>query len=330
MSYTEKHKNNEINKIEIIMKKYFLLLVFLGMVCITWAKPPKTYTVHPTYADIKYGLHERNVLDLWIAKSDVPTPLVIYVHGGGFSGGSKEKLNMTYLKKMLANGISVVSVNYRYCKGEKDGALASIGDVRRAVQYLRSRSKEWNIDKQHIGMWGGSAGAGATLWIAFHDELADPESDDPVLRESSRLQAACGVAVQSTYDTFPWPALLNISEDSPLMKQLHDNWTPRWLGLKSINDKDTPRGFQMRKDLDIISMITPDDPPFLVFNNAKGTIPPTEFGQMVHHPLFAKMLYEKGKECQIDCRACTPNAPEYGLNDPMIVPDFFIKYLKIY
>ena len=44
----------------------------------------------PDLADFKYGPHERNVLDLWKAKSDQPTPLVVFIHGGGFRGGSKE------------------------------------------------------------------------------------------------------------------------------------------------------------------------------------------------------------------------------------------------
>ena len=44
--------------------------------------------IPPTHANVKYGNHERNVFDLWLAESDKPTPLVIYIHGGGFRGGS--------------------------------------------------------------------------------------------------------------------------------------------------------------------------------------------------------------------------------------------------
>ena len=46
----------------------------------------------PTHANVKYGEHERNVFDIWLADSDKPTPLAIYIHGGGFRAGSKEKL----------------------------------------------------------------------------------------------------------------------------------------------------------------------------------------------------------------------------------------------
>ncbi|MEI6425472.1 MAG: hypothetical protein WCP55_24890, partial [Lentisphaerota bacterium] len=42
---------------------------------------------NPTYADVRYGEHERNVMDVWLAKSDTPTPCVMMIHGGGWLGG---------------------------------------------------------------------------------------------------------------------------------------------------------------------------------------------------------------------------------------------------
>jgi acetyl esterase/lipase len=57
-------------------------------------------------------------------------------------------------------------------------------DGARAVQYLRSRAKEWNLDPARVAATGGSAGAGISLWLAFHADLADPKSKDPVARQS--------------------------------------------------------------------------------------------------------------------------------------------------
>src|SRR5437868_2948315 len=65
-------------------------------------KPP------PDLADSKYGPHERNVLDLWKAKADKPTPLVVFIHGGGFRNGSKEQVPGDLLQGLLAKGISVM------------------------------------------------------------------------------------------------------------------------------------------------------------------------------------------------------------------------------
>ncbi len=46
-------------------------------------------TVLPTYADLKYGPYGRNVMDVWLAKSEKPTPVSVSIHGGGFRGGNK-------------------------------------------------------------------------------------------------------------------------------------------------------------------------------------------------------------------------------------------------
>jgi len=73
-------------------------------------------------------------------------------------------------------------------------------DAARALQFIRSKAAEWNIDKQRIGASGGSAGASTSLWIAFHPDLAEPNSSDPVARESTRLLCAAVNGAQTTLD----------------------------------------------------------------------------------------------------------------------------------
>ena len=63
-------------------------------------------------------------------------------------------------------------------------------DVARALQFVRSKAKDWNIDKARVGAFGGSAGAQLCMYLAFHDDLADPNSDDPISHESTRLTCA--------------------------------------------------------------------------------------------------------------------------------------------
>ena len=73
-------------------------------------------------------------------------------------------------------------------------------DAARALQFVRSKAAEWNIDKQRIGASGGSAGACSSLWLAFHPDMADPKSSDPVARESTRLWCAAVTGAQTTLD----------------------------------------------------------------------------------------------------------------------------------
>ncbi|MGH9657630.1 MAG: alpha/beta hydrolase, partial [Bryobacteraceae bacterium] len=123
----------------------------------------------PDVAATSYGPHERNVLDLWKADSPRPSPLVVFIHGGGFRAGSKENLAAPFLNLCLEAGISVAAINYRY--SSQAPYPGPMQDGVRAVQYLRHRAKEWNLDAKRFGATGGSAGAGISLWIGFHDDL---------------------------------------------------------------------------------------------------------------------------------------------------------------
>ena len=95
-------------------------------------------------------------------------------------------------------------------------------DCARAVQFLRHNAKKYNLDPKRVGAYGESAGAGASLWLATHDDLANAKAEDPVLRESSRLTAAAGFWVQATYDVIQWPNILGLPEEK----------TPYWNFVK--------------------------------------------------------------------------------------------------
>lgn len=173
------------------------------------AKKPERYDASvpkPTLANVHYGKHERQVLDFWKAPSEKPTPLVFVIHGGGWMGGSKERMGrFANAADLLKAGISVAAINYRYVsQGEAEGVKppvkAPLHDAARALQLVRSKAAEWNLDKKRIGATGGSAGACSSLWLAFHDDLADPKSKDPVARESTRLWCAAVNGAQTTLD----------------------------------------------------------------------------------------------------------------------------------
>ncbi len=173
--------------------------------------PP--YPVKPTLADIPYGPHPKQKIDFWKAESSKPTPLLFFVHGGGWQGGER-KVAGPMIKPMLDAGISVVSVEYRFInEATADKVVPPVKgpltDAARALQFVRSKAAEWNIDKERIGANGGSAGACTSLWLAFHDDLADPKSSDPIARESTRLWCAAVDGAQTTLDP----------------KQMRD-WTP--------------------------------------------------------------------------------------------------------
>jgi acetyl esterase/lipase len=191
----------------------------------------------PTLSEIRYGTQERHVLDFWKASSYQPTPLAFVIHGGGWTGGSKERMNrFADCRALLKAGISVVAINYRLMRHSSDivpPVKAPLHDAARALQFVRSKAEEWNIDKARIGAAGGSAGACSSLWLAYHDDLADPDSDDPVSRESTRLSCA-GVR-------FPQTTL-----DPAQMKE----WTPNSrYGAHAFGKEDFAQFLSDRKDI---------------------------------------------------------------------------------
>lgn len=114
----------------------------------------------PAFANVKYGPHNRNIFDLWQAKSDKPTPLIVFIHGGGFVGGDKSKIPPKALQTALDAGASVMSVNYRF--RESAPIQDILRDCARAIQFVRLNSANYNIDSKRIASFGSSAGAGSS------------------------------------------------------------------------------------------------------------------------------------------------------------------------
>ena len=159
-----------------------------------------------TFTDLPYGKHFRQTMDVWLADSDKPTPLVFYIHGGGWAAQDKMDIHQHLdVRAFLNAGISVASVNYRLLQ---DASAANVNpplqwplnDAARALQYLCSKAGGWNIDKTRIGACGVSAGGCSSLWLAMHDDMSEPNSDDPIARESTRLLCAAGKAPQTSLD----------------------------------------------------------------------------------------------------------------------------------
>ncbi len=146
-------------------------------------------TTAPAFANVSYGAHARNILDVWRASSAQPSPVLVFFHGGSFKAGDKSNVRARPIfGECLGAGITVVSANYRF---SSDAPFpAQMHDGARAVQFVRARAKDWNIDPDRIAVSGTSAGATLALWIALHDDLADPASADPIARLSTRVRCA--------------------------------------------------------------------------------------------------------------------------------------------
>jgi acetyl esterase/lipase len=288
------------------------------------AKPPSG--PKPTLNNVAYGTHPKQVLDFWKAESELPTPLLFFIHGGGWQNGTKDRVSG--LKECLAAGISVVSVEYRFIKESTADKVVPpvkgpLYDAARALQFVRGKAAEWNIDKARIGASGSSAGACSSLWLAFHPDLADPQSNDPIARESTRLWCAAVTNAQTTLDP-------------QQMKQ----WTPNStygghaFGFRPDKEKKLSQfgAFLAGREQILpwiaeyspFALVTADDPPVYLIYSA-----PPALGQdqkdPTHSSNFGVKLQEKCKSVGVECELVYPGAPE--VKHPTVA-DYLIKTLK--
>jgi len=268
-------------------------------------------TTPPDMTNVAYGSDPKfNVIDLWQAKSDKPTPLVIFIHGGGFGGGAKDQIRTQLpLDEFLKAGVSCASIDYRRLQpnsGPRQVIYPAIFlDCARAVQFCRYKAKEWNLDPTRFACAGGSAGAGMSLWIGFHKDLADPQSDDPVARESTRLSCVAVFNAQTSYDPrwikeqLPGKAYM-----TPNIWQLVGIDCPPWGSPVEKFDEMfknlTPEKARLLEGCSPINHVTADAPPvFLAYQGQQ--LKPRQSSDNIHQIQFALRLKEKMDALKVEC-----------------------------
>lgn len=273
------------------MKKFTSVMVTL--LFLTSANGQTISHLREVKKNISYGPHERNVLDLYLADTDGPSPLVVFIHGGGFRRGSKEMLSDEMLNHCLQRGLSVAAINYRL----SDSGPFPIQhmDAARAIQFLRYNAKKWNLDPERVGATGESAGAGISLWLGFHDDLADRNATDSVLRQSTRLSCMAVLGAQHTYDP-GW-----IKEHIGGNAHIHPALA-LFYGVP-INEWDTPRAQEIFKRSAAITYLTTNDPPvWAIYSEPDRDVPAdAEVGEGIHHPRFGRALKKAMDDLGIEC-----------------------------
>jgi acetyl esterase/lipase len=296
-------------------------------------QPPPPPRATPTVADFAYGQEsEGQKLDFWQAKSDQPTPVVLFIHGGGWKRGDKTECRDDTIQPLLDAGISVASTNYRFIAQATEQKIdppvkGCLYDCARALQTVRSKAKEWNLDPQRVGTTGVSCGACTSIWLALHNDLADPQSADPIARESSRPTCVGGYIAQTSLD----PVELR-------------EWIPNAIygghafGFAGPANNDRAKEFELLiadrekvlpwiKEYSPIEHASSGDPP-IYLDYPKQKTPPV-VGQPepdpTHSAIYGIKLAEKLHSLGVECIVSYPGKPDekYGS-----VEKFLIKKLK--
>ena len=236
--------------------------------------------------DIAYGEAPRQRFDLYpVPQSDRPTPVVVYFHGGGFVRGDKLNVNRKLIETLHQRGIAFVSANYRFAHT----ALlpAAMHDGARAVQFLRKHANDYGVNAEAFVVSGSSAGAGIALWIALHDDLAEPDAADLVRRQSSRVAGAWLLDAQVSYVPEFWEA-------RGLAGVISGNKVRVLFGSsEELGEADR---LARIVESSPITHLSGDDPPVrLDFRAPMELSRNTSAAAMLHHPLHGVALAEGGR-----------------------------------
>ena len=250
--------------------------------------------------------HERNKLDLYLpAKpSDKSFPLIVWIHGGAWLGGSKEN---PPARKFVALGFAVASINYRL--SQHAIFPAQIEDCKAAIRYLRANAKTYNLDPARIGVWGASAGGHL---VAMLGTTGDDKSFDkgPNLEQSSAVQAVCDFFGPTDFTKMSaFPSTMN--HDAP------DAPEAKLVGGPVQEKKEACRLANP------ITYITRKDPPFLIVHGDKDPLVPHNQSELLRDALKAA-----GVETTL---YTVPGGGHGGFKDPkvdVLVAEFFNKHLR--
>ncbi len=312
------------------MKKIFLISISLVLLLISngcsnndddtniitpeileFSNPPFVLTNTSTKfaANIAYDEHTKNVFDIFLPTSATTTPLLIYIHGGGFSSGDKTEVyspqnldgqsTITQINSLLEDGIAFASINYRLLGlNDAEGVIKSLKDSRRCLQYIRSRAADFNIDKSKIVLVGTSAGAGTSLWIGLQNDIADVNAEDPVLRESTKVKGIAAIETQATYDLKKWETDVFQEYDFNLETTISTNPAFTFIfnsfyGISSFSEFESDATIAYRKEVDILDLMDKNDPELWISNVLTPEEAPSNLNIMYHHPYHARTLKQK-------------------------------------
>lgn len=298
------------------------------------------------YPNVAYGAAPKQLLDIFVPASAEPTPLAVFIHGGGFTGGDKDAAysdsRQSTLRTLLQANVAVATINYSLLTSnpiDPDGVIRPLTDSARALQFVRHHAVDFNIDPTRVAVWGSSAGAGTSLWLGTRDDLADPHSTDPVLCHSTRVVAAGALATQATYNIPRWEEVLFdlIDEFVPAVVPSHDleevvialdrvNYALSFTGMDSFDELETPEAKRYLDNVDMLGLMDADDAPIFVRNRA---VEAGNFvGFILHHPLHARAVRERGDEVGLEVVAYyATEAEDYEDPSGETLVEFLIRHL---
>lgn len=236
------------------------------------AAPPGTTVLR----DLPYTHFQKDEIQLLLdlyrpEKFEGELPVVLWVHGGGWKNGSKDRCKAAWL---ATKGFAVASINYRLIGS---GVWPDqINDCRKAVRWLKKNAHMYGLSKTEYGAWGGSAGGHL---VALMGTL--PYEKNEAI--SSRVKAICDWYGPSDLLTMPPNMVANGRTEEDVAKSNG----ARLLGV-TVKD-DVPRA----KSASAFWQVSSDDSAFLIMHGDKDPGVPIAQSEKLHKKLQAHGVRSK-------------------------------------
>jgi acetyl esterase/lipase len=199
---------------------------------------------------------DRQTLDLYLPPTATNCPLIVWIYGGGWTGGSKEKPPGL---RFLRHGFALASINYRL---SQDAIFpAQLIDCKAAIRWLRAHANQNGIDPNHIGVWGASAGGHLVAMLGTTGDVKEFDTGENT-NVSSRVQAVCDWFGPTDFTSNPTHGDLDQIEARLIGGPISQN-------------------LQTAQRANPIHYITKDDPPFLIVHGDKDPAVPLQQSQLL-------------------------------------------------
>ncbi|MEL6674565.1 MAG: alpha/beta hydrolase [Bacteroidota bacterium] len=288
-------------------------------------------------ADIPYDGYDKTKFDIFLPTSSSPTGLVIFIHGGGFTGGDKAFIYTgnfeAEIVELLSKGIAVATINYRLIvPNDEEGVIKSLNDAKRAIQYIRYVHQALNLDKENIVLFGSSAGASAALWLATKDDLKEENSSDVVLHESSRVKGIALNATQSSLDIEKrWLGDVFVEFGVSLADITNEFGAENLYNFYGVSTKEAYESSEIeayRKRVDMLAELSSDDPEIWVTNTGGHNDEPLTSSSFNHHPFHAREIKEFADAAGVANVTTYGNPIIFSDANPETFVDFLVRKIK--
>src|SRR5262250_2377651 len=139
-----------------------------------------------TIPDVVYGHKDGLAMTFDVIKANANGAAVIFmVSGGWVSNYRPPQQAATQFKDLLDKGFTLIAV--RHGSSPKYLIPEIVSDVRRAVRFIRYNAKQWGVDPNRLGVFGGSAGGHLALVLGTASDDGDPNAKEDFMKESDRV-----------------------------------------------------------------------------------------------------------------------------------------------